>query len=77
MYLNMAKTCLKVIKARCFGLMSLYHLKPCMSRSRTVWSRWVSLAECSRSGFALIVVCSFLPLSLSFGDADDIRQWEV
>jgi hypothetical protein len=52
--------------------MSLYHLKPCMSRSLTACSRWVSLAEHSRSSFALIVLCKFLPLP-SFGDAIDDR----
>jgi hypothetical protein len=56
--------------------MSLYHLKPCMPRSRTTWSRWVSLAKRSRSSFALTVVFRFLPF-LSPGDAVDGRQWEV
>jgi hypothetical protein len=63
-YFNMAKTCLKVIKDRCFSLISLYHLKSCMSRSLTAWSQQVSLAERSRSSFALTVVCMFLPFSL-------------
>jgi hypothetical protein len=72
----MAKTCLKVIKARCFRLMSLYHLKPCMSRSQTAWSRRAGLAERSRSSFALTIVCRFLPF-LSSGDAVDDHQWEV
>jgi hypothetical protein len=57
--------------------MSLYHLKPCMSSSWTTWSRWVSLAERSHLSFALIVVCKFLSLSLSSGDAVDGFQWEV
>jgi hypothetical protein len=57
----MAKTCLKVIKASCFRLMSLHHLKFCMSRSWTAWFWRVSLAEHSHSGFALTVVCRFLP----------------
>jgi hypothetical protein len=51
--LNMAKTWTKEIPASCFSLMSRYHLKPCMSRSQTAWSRQASLAERSRSSFAL------------------------
>jgi hypothetical protein len=46
-----------------------------MSRSLTAWSCWISLAERSRSSFALTVVCRFL--SLSSGDAVDNHQWEV
>jgi hypothetical protein len=65
-----------MIKSRCFRIMSLYHLKPCMSRSQTAWSRRVSLVEHSRSSFALTVVCRFLPF-LSSGDAVDDRQREV
>jgi hypothetical protein len=38
MMLSMAETWLKVIKTRCFRLMSLYHLKSCMSRCQTGWS---------------------------------------
>jgi hypothetical protein len=61
--------------------MSLYHLKPCMSRSRTAWSRQVSLAKHSCSSFALFisVLCvGFSPsLSLSSGDAIGSSQWEV
>jgi hypothetical protein len=62
----MAKTWLKVIKARCFRLMSLYHSKPCMSRRWTAWSWWVSLTEHSRSSFALfvLVLCAGFSLSL-------------
>jgi hypothetical protein len=56
--------------------MSLYHLKPCMSRSWTAWSQRASLAKCSRSSFALTVVCRFLPF-LSPGDVVDGRQWKV
>jgi hypothetical protein len=63
-YFNMVKTLLKVINASCCRLMSLYHMKPCMSRSRTTWSRWVHLVECSRSSFVLTVLCRFLSLSL-------------
>jgi hypothetical protein len=59
----MAKTYLKVIKARFFRLMSFYHLMSCMSRSWTAWSRWVNLAKRSPSGFALTVVRRFLLLS--------------
>jgi hypothetical protein len=46
--------------------MSLYHLKPCMSRSRIAWFRWVNLAERSRSSFALFVsvLCAGFSLSL-------------
>jgi hypothetical protein len=47
-----------------------------MSRSWTAWSRQLSLAERSRSSFALTIVCRFFP-SLSSGDAIDNRQWEV
>jgi hypothetical protein len=36
----------------------------CMSRSLTAWSCWASLVECSRSSFALTVVCMFLLFSL-------------
>jgi hypothetical protein len=61
----MAKSCLKVIKARSFRLMSLYHLKPCMYRSQTAWSWWVSLAEHSRSNFALFVSLLCAGFSLS------------
>jgi hypothetical protein len=56
--------------------MSVYHLKPCMSRSRTAWSRRVSLTERCRSSFTLTVMCRFLPF-LSSGDAVDNRQLEV
>jgi hypothetical protein len=48
-----------------FTLMSLYHLKPCMSRSRTAWPRQVSLVERSRSSFVLFIsVCVQVFLSL-------------
>jgi hypothetical protein len=55
--------------------MSLYHLKPCMSRCLAALSQRVSFAERSRSSFALTVVCRFL--SLSSGDTVNGRQWEV
>jgi hypothetical protein len=45
-------------------LMRLYHLKPCMSRSQTAWSRRVSLAERSRSSFTLFVSLLCAALSL-------------
>jgi hypothetical protein len=58
--------------------MTLYHLKPCMSRSRTSWSQRVSLAERSRSSFVIFVlVCVQVSLSLSTGDAVGGHQWEV
>jgi hypothetical protein len=66
-----------MIKARCFRFMSLYHLKPCMSRSRTAWSWWVSLAEHSRSSFALFVSVLCVGFSISPGDAIGGHQWEV
>jgi hypothetical protein len=66
-----------MIKASGCRLMSLYHLKPCMSRSQTTWSRWISLVERSRSSFALTVVCRSLSLTLSSGDVFYDRQWEV
>jgi hypothetical protein len=56
--------------------MRLFYLKPCMSRSQTAWSRCISLAERSRSRFALTVVCRFLPF-FSFGDVVDGRLWEA
>jgi hypothetical protein len=51
---NMDKTWLKVIKARCFRLMSLYHLKPCMSRSQTATRpanqvQWAEFREAFRA----------------------------
>jgi hypothetical protein len=46
-------------------LMSLYHLKSCMSKNSTSLSCRISLTECSRSSFDLTVVCRFLSLSLS------------
>jgi hypothetical protein len=71
----MTKNYLKVIKDICFRL-SLCHLKPCMSRSWTGWSRWISLVECSRSIFDLTIVCVFLPFPSS-GDVVNDRQWKV
>jgi hypothetical protein len=56
--------------------MSLYHLKSCMSRNLVVWSRRVSLAECSCSSFALTIVYMFLP-PLSSSKAIDGHQGEV
>jgi hypothetical protein len=35
-----------------------------MSKSLTAWSCRVSLAECSRSSFALTIMCRFLSLPL-------------
>jgi hypothetical protein len=42
------------------------------------WSPWISLAECSRSSFALVVfLCAGEELPPLFGDADEGCQWEV
>jgi hypothetical protein len=51
-YLNMTKTYFKVLKDNCSRLRKSLSLL-CMSRSMTAWSRRVSLAESSRSSFAL------------------------
>jgi hypothetical protein len=61
---------LVVVGLRVFTILSI-----CMSRSPTAWSCQVSLAECSRSSFALTIVCKYV--SLSSGEANDDRQWEV
>jgi hypothetical protein len=45
--------CWKVFKVSCCRLLYPYHWSLCMSRSLTAWSWWVSLAERSRSRFAL------------------------
>jgi hypothetical protein len=63
---------LVVVGLRVFTILSI-----CMSRSPTAWSCQVSLAECSRSSFALTIVCKYASLSLSSGEANDDRQWEV
>jgi hypothetical protein len=52
-----------VIKARCFRLMSLYHLKSCMSRSRTDGS--VLLSVVAQALHFCISVCACFSLSLS------------
>jgi hypothetical protein len=56
----------------------LYHLKPCISSFVALRSRRISLAERSRSSFALIVsfLCAGEDLPPS-GDADEGCQWEV
>jgi hypothetical protein len=46
-------------------------LKPGMSRSRSLWSRWVCLAERSHSNFAIVyLMCAGEDLPLS-DDADE------
>jgi hypothetical protein len=42
------------------------------------WSPWISLAERTRSSFAVVVfLCVGVELLPLFGDADEGCQWEV
>jgi hypothetical protein len=41
------------------------------------WSSWISLAECSRSRFALFLQCANEDLPPLSDDADEGCQWEV
>jgi hypothetical protein len=50
-----------------------------MSSFVTFGSRWISLAECHRSSFDLVVsyLCAGEDLPPSSGDADEGCQWEI
>jgi hypothetical protein len=76
-YLNMAKTCLKVLKGNCSRLRMSLSLQAFACLEVTAWSRWVSLAERSHSSFALYLFSVHVSSSLSFSDADDDCQWEL
>jgi hypothetical protein len=53
--LNMAKTCLKVIKVNCCKIKILYRLKPFNVYKLTAWSCQVRLAEHSHSSIGLVL----------------------